>query len=567
MLKLVMLQKKRTALKAQEKQLRDKRKALRDAETALKQRVDEAAEITPELEAEVEANTDAITEVDDTLNEVLEELETVEAQLEDLGAEPAEEIEGDGVRGASAPRTQRSAAPAAVESRGFNCRSGCFESRAARDSFYARSEVKDFLGRVRSGVSSAAASRRGVKGSALTIPDSVLELIRDNLNQYSKLVNLVRKREVRGTSRVNVLGEIPEGVWTEMKGALNELEFALSEIELDGFKVGGYILIDNYLLADSDIALGEEIIYMLGQAIGLALDKAIPFGKGKDSKMPVGFVTRLAETSEPGYWGANQEEWTDLHTSNILQLDLSALTGVDFFRALLTALGKTQPKYSARGERVWIMNDATKTDLMLKALEVNAAAALVSGFDGTMPIIGGKIETLEFMPDHQIAGGFLDNYMLVEREGASVASSTEVKFLQDKTAYKATARYDGQPIHGESFVLVSYDNSAPITALDFAFDYANIRLNALVVTTAAGSAAKQSVVTVAGVKSAANKLMYIVGAPDGIESGAVPGEGWTAVTSGATVKNIETGAGLTVVEVDADGKVISKGFATVTAHA
>lgn len=568
MLKLVMLQKKRNALQAQIKQLRSKRAALRETETKLKKRVDEAEEITPELEAEVEANTEAITEVDDTLNEVLDQLETVEAQLEELGAAPVDDGEGDdGTRTAGAPSAQRSAAPAAVESRGFTCRSRCFNSRSARDAFYARSEVKDFLDRVRSGLAAGAASRRGVKGAELGIPDSVLELIRDNLNQYSKLINHVRKRNVKGTSRVNVLGDIPEGIWTEMKGALNEIDFALSELELDGFKVGGYVLIDNYLLADSDIALGEEIVYMLSQAIGLALDKAIVFGKGKDGKMPTGFVTRLAETSEPGYWGANQEAWTDLHTSHILQLNISGSNGVEFFRALLAALGKSEQKYSASGNRVWIMNEATKLDLQLRALEFNSAAAMVSGIDGTMPIIGGQIVTLEFMPDNQIAGGFLDNYMLVEREGAAIASSTEVKFLQDKTAYKATARYDGQPIHGESFVLVSYDNTAPVTAVDFAFDYANIRLNALVVTTAAGSAAKQSVVTVAGVKSAANKLMYIVGAPDGIESGAVPGEGWTEFKSGSTVKNVDNGVGLTVVETDEDGKVVSKGFVNAVAHA
>ena len=54
----------------------------------------------------------------------------------------------------------------------------------------------------------------------------------------------------------------------EMAGALNSLEFRISEIETDGYKVGGFIVIDNYILKDSDIALGEEIMYMLGQSIG-----------------------------------------------------------------------------------------------------------------------------------------------------------------------------------------------------------------------------------------------------------------------------------------------------------
>lgn len=90
---------------------------------------------------------------------------------------------------------------------------------------------------------------------------------------------------------------------------LKTLEFRISEIETDGYKVGGFIVIDNYILKDSDIALGEEIMYMLGQSIGYALDKAIVFGLGPNSKMPVGIMTRLAQTAQPAYWGDNQGDW------------------------------------------------------------------------------------------------------------------------------------------------------------------------------------------------------------------------------------------------------------------
>ncbi|MBR5287232.1 MAG: Ig-like domain-containing protein [Clostridia bacterium] len=62
-----------------------------------------------------------------------------------------------------------------------------------------------------------------------------------------------------------------------------------------------------------------------------------------------------------------------------------------------------------------------------------------------------------------------------------LASSTEYLFLQDQTAFKGTARYDGRPLAGEAFVIVNYNNQAPTTSKSFANDDANdvteIRLN------------------------------------------------------------------------------------------
>lgn len=457
----------------------------------------------------------------------------------------------------SMPETQRSG-------RGFACRSRCFESRAALNEFYARSETKEFLSRVRSAFSGA---KRSISGAELSIPDHVLEVLRDNLNKYSKLITKVRKRDVRGNARQNVIGEVPEGVWMEMAGALNDLEFAISDIEMDGYKVGGVIIIDNYLLEDSDIALGEELLYMVGQAIGMALDKAIVYGKGPSFKMPVGFVTRLAETGKPSYWGANQAEWTDLHNSHVMKLSLDATSGEAFFSTLLTALSKAKRKYTATSEKVWVMNEATATRLLVKSLGVNSAAALVAGMNNTMPIIGGEIVTLEFIPDGDIGGGYLDEFMLVERDGAALGSSDQPLYIEDKTVIKGTARYDGKPVRGEAFVLVNIDNIDPTTSVAFASDHANTALNALIVTSAAGTNAGDTKVTVAGAVSATGTLKYIAGGQAvAVKRGQAVGSDWSTFKSGDDI-TVATGQVITVVELGTDKKVISVGSATAVAKA
>ena len=60
-------------------------------------------------------------------------------------------------------------------------------------------------------------------------------------------------------------------------------------------------------------------------------------------------------------------------------------------------LGKVKPTYTADG-LIWICNEATKKDLLIRSLEYNSSAAIMAGFDNTMPIIGGEFITLEFMP-------------------------------------------------------------------------------------------------------------------------------------------------------------------------
>ena len=162
-----------------------------------------------------------------------------------------------------------------------------------RDAFFADEEVKAFLQRTRD----IASEKRAVKGTDLTIPTVVLDLIRENIMDYSKLVNRVRLRTVSGKARQNVMGTIPEAVWTEMCAKLNEIDFGFTQTEVDGYKVGGVIYICVATLEDSDYNLASEIINALGIAIGIALDKAILYGVG--TKMPLGIATRLGQTSEP----------------------------------------------------------------------------------------------------------------------------------------------------------------------------------------------------------------------------------------------------------------------------
>lgn len=347
-----------------------------------------------------------------------------------------------------------------------------------RSEIVAREDVREFFVQLRS----MKGQQRGVSGAELTIPVVFLDMIAENMYRYSKLLNRVRIRNVNGEARQTIAGTVPEAVWTEMCGAINELTFAFNQVTLDGFKVSGYVPVCNSILEDNDINLASWIVEMLSESIGLALDKAILYGKGAASKMPLGIVTRLAQTSKPSDYPANAPEWVDLHTSNILKVDSTA-EPITFWSALAVAAGNTFTRYS-RGRQFWAMNSKTYAKLRAKLIAFNYEGGLVAQFPGTMPVIDGDIDVLEFIPDGDIIGGYGDLYLLALRAGMTIESSREVQFIQDNTVFKGKERADGMPVIPGAFVAININNAAVTTVMDFAADTANdARLTALAVGT------------------------------------------------------------------------------------
>ena len=345
-----------------------------------------------------------------------------------------------------------------------------------RKAIVERDDTKEFFTQLRS----MKGQNRAVTGAELTIPVVFLDLISENMFRYSKLLNRVRLRNVSGEARQTIAGTVPEAVWTEMCGAINELTFVFNQITLDGFKVAGFVPVCNSILEDNDIGLASWIVEMLSESIGLAMDKAILYGKGTASKMPLGIVTRLAQTSKPADYPANAPEWVDLHTSNILKVD-STEAPIPFWAALAVAAGNTFTRYS-RGRQFWAMNSKTYAKLRSKLIAFNYEGSLIAQYPGVMPVVDGDIDVLEFIPDGDIIGGYGDLYLLAMRAGMTIESSREVQFIQDNTVFKGKQRADGAPVIPGAFVAININNQNVTTVMEFAADNANdAKLSALAV--------------------------------------------------------------------------------------
>lgn len=342
------------------------------------------------------------------------------------------------------------------------------QSRTEREAYLARPEVKEFYERVLE----LARNKRAVNNAELGIPEVMMGFIRDSIDDYSALLSAIDMRSIRGDGKAVIAGEIPEAVWTECCAKINELSIDFSAMYIYCHKVAGYIPVCNATLEDFGgwggiPMLAAEIEYNLLKAIAYSLNKAVVYGDGVH--MPLGFVSSLPMTANPVN---STESWVNLKTTNVVSVSGA---GLELFQKIMRAVGAAKRHTATRG-LTWLMNETTwNTSIAPESLAINSAGTMVAASNSTFPILGGNIIFLDFIPDGDIVGGYLDNYLLAERKGIQFAGSEHVFFLEDNTVFKATARYDGTPIppFRDSFFAINVKGGTPAVTATFAPDTAN----------------------------------------------------------------------------------------------
>ena len=433
------------ALRDAQKKLEEARAKMTELETReaeLETAIDEAEtdEEKAVVEEEVEKFETEKAEAEKAVTDLEAEVDKLERELEEIEKAPVEEAPEE--RTAETPQKE-------VREMKKRWREMSYEERTA---FVQKEEMQSFLGEVRAAIK----EKRAISNAGYLIPQVLLGLLRENIEDYSKLYSRVNLRQLGGTGRMVIEGTIPEAVWTEACANLNELDLSFSKVEVDGYKVGGYFKICNATLEDSDVDLASELIIALGQAIGLALDKAILYGTG--TKMPVGVVTALAAVSQ---------------TPNIIS-HAATVVGKALVQALIGDIAKAKSNYS-RGEKIWIMNETTYSALLAQFVETDANGAYVSVINGKMPVVGGDIIVLSFMPDNTIIAGYFDLYLLAERAGTTIGTSEHAFWTADQTGFKGTARYDGKVLRDNAFVAIGINGVTPAAnQVTFAQDGANL---------------------------------------------------------------------------------------------
>lgn len=469
-LKQIMLSRKIEQKKEELRSLMEKDSTFQTREAELEQAIAEAVteEEQKAVEEEVNAFDSEKTAHEEAKDALKNEISGLEEELAAYEVDPPAPERHDNKE--KKVRTSRMKVDVNIRSLPMGKRAFDALPMETRESIIQREDVKDFLTKLRS----MKGNSRAIQGGELEIPVVFLDLISENMYRYSKLLRRVRVRTVPGQARQTIAGTVPEAIWMEMCGAINELTFQFNQVTLDGFKVAGYVPVCNSLLEDtvSNLDLASWVIEMLSEAIGLAEDKAILYGKGAASHMPLGIVTRLAQDSAPDGYPANAPTWQNLSKTNIIKIDGTSLTGAEFWSQLVLAAGNTFTKYS-RGEMFWAMNSKTYAQLRSKLITFTATGDIVANLYGALPIVTGDVDILEFMPDGDIVGGYGNLYLWADRASMQIESSEHVQFIQDNTVFRGKARADGMPIIPGAFVAININNKAVTTVMKFAADTAN----------------------------------------------------------------------------------------------
>lgn len=456
MLKALVLRKRITDLRTQLDELTAKEAEFEKREAELTQDFESINEESTQEEKDAVSaaidDFDSEKEEHDKQKKSLEsEINEAEKELKELEEKQADQPEPEAAKEKEKADDEERTAWKGEEIRMFKTR-GIRNMPAEERARFAQSDaVHTFAESVRSLASIS--EKRAVTGGDLTIGTEILPLIESEIYESSQLIPHVHVVNVSGTARQNIVGAIPEGVWTEMCATLNELAISFTDVEVDGYKIGGYVPVCNALLKDSDINLADEVIHLIGEGIAYGIDKAIVYGTG--TKMPTGFAATATKVSASGK------------------------TDLALYKALVEATGNLK---HARGDLFWVMNQATKASLIASSMSINSAGAIVAGTQNTMPVIGGSLIVCDFVPANELLGGYGQDYLLAEREGMSLAMSEHARFIEDETVFKGIARYDGKPVFADGFVAIGLTGD-PTAAIDADHPFAGTTTDASTTTT------------------------------------------------------------------------------------
>lgn len=372
----------------------------------------ESREFTDEELAEAEEAQEALETELNEIKALIDELEGKIAGLEEENREEAEEVEE-----AVEEEPQHTEEKREVIT---------MSHRSERVAYLNQDNVREFYTKIRTAVET-----RAITQADLLIPEEVIVNLLPMVAEQSKLYNEINVVRLNGSARAILEGANPEAIWTEMCDPVQELALAFEAVEVDGWKVGGYIPVCNAILEDSMINLANYVESKLATAIAKALDKAIIAGTGAAGKQPEGIINGVTATAlTDNKLSTILATMGDLKEDNLGEVKI-AMRRADYFGTVFDQLvGET-----AAGQMV-----------MPNISQPNVA--------------GIEIIFTDDVPAGNFIIGDFKKYILAERSGTRFEVSPHVQFIQDNTVFKMTARYDGKPVDAEYFGYYSFTPAA-----------------------------------------------------------------------------------------------------------
>ena len=212
--------------------------------------------------------------------------------------------------------------------------------------------------------------------------------------------------------------------WTEEQGGKTLSQPTFGQIKLIAKKLTGYTYASDELLDDNAIGLEAMLMRMFGEAVAWYEDDAFINGSGVGQ--PLGI----------------------LGSGALISNNRSAATTVAI-ADLANMWARLYPQSHSRA--VWLANPSVLPQLVALASTTLTWMPMDQGLAKTPPatLLGKPVYFTEKCQALGTAGDIiladLGYYLIGDRQGLTIASSSHVRFTTDETAWRFVKRVDGQP--------------------------------------------------------------------------------------------------------------------------
>lgn len=448
-LKILMLKKKLEERKAKLEKVNENLEEFKTREAELEETINELDENSTEEEHQVVDGE--IEKLEGEKKEKLEEKKNLEDEIEEI-EKSMSELEEDTVDEEKEESVdERKEEKKQVEKRGgymnlSNMNYADMNKRQRVGRILEKDENVEFFRNVTNLYFKREAALAGMSKdtAGLMIPDDVYYEINQRIGDYGSLYNIVRKLNLVGKARIIMNAGTPKMYWTEKCEPLKETTLGeLNSVELDNFKLGGYLFLCESFVQDVNenkhhsITIADYIINEFAKAIAEALDEAIYNGKGAAEKQPEGITSAVKTTKK---------------VTSILEL-LGVIGGIDVsFHEHNAPQGTITVAANRKTLYKWIYPETWGKD---------SNGKLVYGMGNTLPD-GTRIETSNVIPDDEIVVGDFNQYILGIRKDMTFDTNDRLQWIEENIGYKIRGRYDGKVINPKAFARCKF--AAPTTS-------------------------------------------------------------------------------------------------------
>ncbi|MBZ2386680.1 phage major capsid protein [Anaerococcus murdochii] len=441
-LRVLLLRKKLEERKNKLGLIEEEIKAIKKREDETAQAIDEIDESTSEEDAKtVEEIVEGLEkEKADKVGEKTQlekEIEEIEKEISDIEEDNEEETETE-------EGEQRKIEKKEVLTRGLSMNFDNMNTRERVGQILDRSEEnrKFFRDVVDLYFNRAALAGMTTETAGFMVPDDVYYEISQRIGEYGSLYNIVRKLELVGKARIIMNAGTPTMYWTEKCEPLKEVTLGeLNAIELDNYKLGGYLFLCESFVQDvnenrhHNITIANYIMNEFAKAIAEALDKAIYEGKGAAAKEPEGICSVIKTTKT---------------VSNILEV-LGHIGELDtqFYEhnakeGTITLVANRKTLYKCIYPETWGKDSNGK---------------FVYGMGNNLPD-GTRILLSNVIKDDEVVIGDFNQYILGERKDMAFDTNDRLQWIEENIGYKIRGRYDGKVANPKAFVRLKFKETA-----------------------------------------------------------------------------------------------------------